>query len=434
MASEWQTVCIEDIAERIAMGPFGSSIKVETFVSDGIPIINGQHLHGFKIDDAAGYNFITEEHADRLKKASVRRGDLVFTHRGNVGQVALIPETSTYDRYVVSQSQFYLRCDRNKVIPEYLVAYFKSREGQHKLLANSTSVGVPSIAQPVTYLRSIEIQLPPLNEQRAIAHILGTLDDKIELNRNMNETLEAMARAIFKAWFVDFEPVRAKIEGRWQRGKSLPGLPAHLYDLFPERLVGSELGEIPEGWEISVVGDEFNLTMGQSPPGETYNGIGEGLPFYQGRADFGFRYPTRRIYCTAPTRIAQAGDTLISVRAPVGDINMASEECAIGRGVASVRHKSGSSSYSFQFMQGLEEIFERFEAEGTVFGSIGKKDFHSIPCVRPPVNIIGCFEEIIRPLDNRFEVAEFESRLLATLRDALLPKLIRGEFRATRME
>ena len=144
-------------------------------------------------------------------------------------------------------------------MPEYVTMYFRSPEGQHKLLANASQVGVPSIAQPVSYLRTIEIPLPPLPEQRAIAHVLGTLDDKIELNRRMNETLESMARALFKSWFVDFEPVRAKMEGRWRRGESLPGLPAEHYDLFPDRFVDSELGEIPEGWEVKALGEVVQL-------------------------------------------------------------------------------------------------------------------------------------------------------------------------------
>jgi len=181
MAGEWQSARIEEVAERVAMGPFGSSIKVETFVTEGVPIISGQHLHGSRVDDTVGFNFIAPEHADKLRNANVRRGDVIFTHAGNIGQVAYIPDTSSYERYVISQRQFYLRPDQNKALPEYLVAYFRSPEGRHKLLANTSQVGVPSIAQPVTYLRSIEIPLPPLDEQRAIAHILGTLDDKIEL-------------------------------------------------------------------------------------------------------------------------------------------------------------------------------------------------------------------------------------------------------------
>ena len=169
--------------------------------------------------------------------------------------------------------------------------------------------------------------------------------------------------------------------------------------------------------------------MGQSPPGETYNEVGEGLPFYQGRADFGVRFPTRRVYCSAPTRLASAGDTLISVRAPVGDINMATERCAIGRGVAAARHKTGSRSYSYQFMLSIEEVFAGFDAEGTVFGSIGKKDFHAIPCGIPPRDLVVAFERRLSPIDDRIEVNERECGTLAALRDTLLPKLISGELR-----
>jgi type I restriction enzyme S subunit len=267
------------------------------------------------------------------------------------------------------------------------------------------------------------VPVPPLPEQRAIAHILGTLDDKIERNRRMNETLEAMARALFKSWFVDFDPVCAKAEGRD------PGLPQPLADLFPDFFEDSELGEIPKGWRVGSVDDEFDLIMGQSPPGETYNEVGMGLPFYQGCTDFGFRFPTRRIYCTAPTRLGKAGDVLVSVRAPVGDINMATEDCAIGRGVAAVRHKTGSRSYSYQFMQSIEKVFTRFEAEGTVFGSIGKKDFHAIASVNPPHKLVLAYEAHVSPLDGRVEVNERESRTLAALRDTLLPKLISGALR-----
>jgi type I restriction enzyme S subunit len=425
MAGEWREATIEEIAERVAMGPFGSSIKVETFVPSGVPVISGQHLHRAKVDDRVGFNFVSEEHADRLKNANVRRGDVIFTHAGNIGQVAFVPETSQFERYVISQRQFYMRCDRAKVLPEFVVAYFKTPEGQHQLLANTSQVGVPSIAQPVTYLRTIRIPLPPLAEQRAIAYILGTLDDKIELNRRMNETLEAMARALFKSWFVDFDPVRAKAEGRDT------GLPQYIADLFPGSFEDSELGEMPMGWNTGSVGEEFNITMGQSPPGETYNERGEGLPFYQGRADFGVRFPTRRVYCTAPTRLANDGDTLISVRAPVGAINMATECCAIGRGVAAALHKSRSRSYTYQCMRSLDGAFAQFEAEGTVFGSIGKKDFHTLPCVVPSREIVQAFESQLRVIDDRIRASERESCSLRTLRDALLPKLISGELRAT---
>jgi type I restriction enzyme S subunit len=272
-------------------------------------------------------------------------------------------------------------------------------------------------------LRSLNVLLPPHEEQRAIADILGTLDDKIELNRRMNETLEAIARALFKSWFVDFDPVRAKAEGRDT------GLPAHIAALFPDSFEDSELGEIPEGWQIGLVGEQAALTMGQSPPGNTYNETGDGLPFYQGRADFTQRFPRRRIYCTAPTRFAKAGDTLVSVRAPVGDINMAAEECAIGRGVAAVRHLSGSRSYTYMLMHSLKDAFNRFEGEGTVFGSIGRKDFHAIPCIVPPATLVQAFERSAAALDDHIENGARQVHTLAALRDTLLPKLLSGEIR-----
>ncbi len=264
MANEWPTVRVEDIAEKIAMGPFGSNIKVETFVEAGVPVISGAHLRGVRLDDG-DFNFVTDEHAERMKNSNVFRGDVIFTHAGNIGQVAYIPPNSQYARYVISQRQFYLRCDLSKADPAFVSYFFHSNDGQHKLLANASQTGVPSIARPSSYLKTIELSLPPLTEQRAIARILGTLDDKIELARRANETLEAMARTLFKAWFVDFEPVRAKIEGRWQRGQSQPGLPGHLYDVFPDRLVESELGEIPEGWRHSTIGEEVTVCGGSTP-------------------------------------------------------------------------------------------------------------------------------------------------------------------------
>lgn len=261
------------------------------------------------------------------------------------------------------------------------------------------------------------------SEQRAIAHILGSLDDKIELNHRMNQTLEAISHAIFKSWFVDFDPVRAKAEG-------LPtGLPDGIAALFPDGFEDSELGEIPKGWNPSNIGSEFDLTMGQSPPGKTYNETGNGLPFFQGCRDFGFRYPSNRVYCTAPQRLADYGDTLVSVRAPVGEINMAMERCCIGRGVAAVRHKSASRSYTYYAMHTLSSRFARYEAEGTVFGAINKKQFEELRWLSFDEKLVCEFEKIAFVLDEEIEKNTNEIATLASLRDMLLPKLISGELR-----
>ena len=135
---EWATATIDDVSDKVAMGPFGSSIKVSTFVPEGVPVISGQHLHGIRVNDFPGFNFITPEHAHRLANANVQRGDVILTHRGNIGQVSYVPEDSQFDRYVVSQSQFYIRCDRSRAIPEFIALYLTSPEGQHQLLANTS--------------------------------------------------------------------------------------------------------------------------------------------------------------------------------------------------------------------------------------------------------------------------------------------------------
>ena len=203
----WREVRLEDVAEKIAMGPFGSNIKVETFKTKGIPIISGQHLHETRLRDNK-FNFISEEHADKLRNSNVFRGDVIFTHRGNIGQVSFIPENSQFKRYVSSQSQFYLRCRKDKINYEFITYYFKSPYGQHQILANSSQTGVPSLAQPATFLKNLKITLPSLPEQKAIAEVLSSLDDKIDLLHRQNKTLENIARALFRKWFVEADEER----------------------------------------------------------------------------------------------------------------------------------------------------------------------------------------------------------------------------------
>ena len=220
---------------------------------------------------------------------------------------------------------------------------------------------------------------------------------------------------------MDFGPTRAKMEGR------KPYLAPDLWTFFPDHLAAAT--GLPEGWKESTVGEEFSLTMGQSPPGDTYNEAGEGMPFFQGRTDFGFRYPENRKYTTAPARLAQPGDTLVSVRAPVGDLNMAWETCCVGRGVAAVRHQSGNRSYTYYSMTAIQRDLEAFEHTGTVFGAINKKQFEALKLSRPSHSLIDAFERTVFSLDERIRGNVLESRTLAATRDLLLPKLMSGEIR-----
>jgi type I restriction enzyme S subunit len=184
----WKVQRIQEVAAKVAMGPFGSNIKVATFVDEGVPIISGQHLKEALLEDAT-FNFITEEHAARLSRSLVREGDIIFTHAGNIGQVSLIPRGSTYDTYVLSQRQFYLRCNSEAVTPEFMTYYFRSPLGQHRLLANASQVGVPSIARPASYLKSLEVVVPPGSISRLFTNVVTALHDSIVSGRRRIKTL-----------------------------------------------------------------------------------------------------------------------------------------------------------------------------------------------------------------------------------------------------
>ena len=444
----WITESVEDITERVAMGPFGSSIKVETFVPEGVPIISGQHLHGFRVDDSPGFNFITDEHAQRLANANVKRGDVMFTHAGNIGQVAYIPESSKFERYVISQRQFYMRCDRSKVIPEFATLYFRSPEGQYQLLANTSQVGVPSIAQPVTYLRTIRIPVPPLPEQRAIAHVLGTLDDKIELNRRMNETLEEMARALFKSWFVDFDPVRAKMEGRWRRGESLPGLPADLYDLFPDKLVPSELGEIPEGWEVKRIEDVAERVamgpFGSSIKVSTF--VDFGVPIISGQhlngtllEDGDYRFITENHSVRLAKSNVQRGDIVFTHAGNIGQVSYIPKTSHYTRYVISQRQfylRCDISEISplfvvhfFKTRYGQHQLLANASSTGVPSIARPVTYLRSIQLCVPTQALWSVFHDIASGIHASIGANSAQRHTLATQRDVLLPKLVSGEVR-----
>ena len=193
--ADWPTAIILDVAEKVAMGPFGSNIKVSTFVSEGVPIISGNHLRGYFLEEPE-FNYITEEHAERLKNSIVVPRDLIFTHAGNIGQVSMIPKGCKYDRYVLSQRQFYLRCDETKVVPEFLLLFFHSASGQHELLSYANQTGVPSIAQPASNLKKISFKCPPLQAQlmwqEQVHPLLGQyLNNRLETERlsSLRDTL-----------------------------------------------------------------------------------------------------------------------------------------------------------------------------------------------------------------------------------------------------
>jgi type I restriction enzyme, S subunit len=351
-------------------------------------------------------------------------GDLIFVCKGSPGRVCLTPDPVGF---CIAQDMVAVRADPTKVYPRFLFAALRSDLVQQRIGNMHVGTLIPHFKKGD--FDKLLVPLPDYGTQTGIGDLYFTLSAKIELNRRMNATLEGISRAIFKSWFVDFDPVRQKAAG-----KQPVGMDAQTAALFPDSFEESEIGEVPTGWPASVVGNLYDIAMGQSPPGGTYNESGDGLPFFQGRADFSFRYPERRVFCTAPTRFASPGDTLVSVRAPVGDLNMALERCAIGRGVAAVRHKEGATGFTYYAMHALSSSFETFEGEGTVFGSMGKKEFHGLKAVAPSQDVIRAFERVVGPLDKQIEILERQTATLAALRDTLLPKLLSGAVRVPEAE
>lgn len=380
-----------------------------TWINYGIPAISARNIKKGEIVEKETIKYISEELYKKWMKDEIHEGDTILTSEGPLGEYLY---WNSKEKIVLSQRLFAIRVNATILDPLFFYTFVSSELFQTELKRRATGTTVQGIRQ--SELIKTKVLVPPIQEQRSIAKILSDLDAKIELNRQMNKTLEQIGEALFKHWFVDFEFPNEK-------GKPYKSTGGEMVDL--------ELGAIPKAWKVGRISDEFDLTMGQSPPGSSYNETGEGMVFFQGRTDFGLRFPSVRMFCTSPTRFANEGDTLVSVRAPVGDVNIALQRCCIGRGLAAIKHKTGSRSYTYYALRNLRPKFEHFEAAGTIFGAIGKTDFETLKILSPPIAIIQLFEKMVGSLDHAIENNSQNIRTLAKARDSLLPKLISGEIR-----
>jgi type I restriction enzyme S subunit len=445
MAGEWRESTISEIAapvrNAIVGGPFGSNLVSRDYVDVGVPVIRGQNLGARWV--SGEFVYVTDAKADSLDANLARPGDIVFTQRGTLGQVSVVPSVK-FDRYLVSQSQMKLTVNRELADPLFIYYVFSTTEQQDYIRQNAIQTGVPHTNLGI--LRSTPVLLPPLPEQRAIAHILGTLDDKIELNRRINETLEAMARALFKSWFVDFDPVRAKAEGRD------PGLPQPLADLFPTRLVDSELGEIPQGWKVVPLSDLTTvITKGTTPTQEDIDTApDEGPPVHyvrvnviDGNGEILFEKLTaipESVHLGVLKRsVLRTEDVLYTIAGTIGRVSIVRESLLpanTNQAVAIIRPKSKVPSAFLALA--LRQVAFREELHSNIVHAVQANlslgTLSKAQVVVPPEDTLPQLFAPTQVVVERTALARAQSRTLAALRDALLPKLVSGELRVKSAE
>jgi type I restriction enzyme S subunit len=403
----WELVTVDDIKSpeksSCVAGPFGSNISSKYFVDSGVPVIRGGNLRNDLTRFVPeGFAFVSQEQATKYKAQHVRAGDLVFTCWGTIGQVGLIPKNGPFTEYIISNKQLKLRPNLDLTDPEYLFFYFAGPKMVQHVLGKAIGAAVPGINLGI--LKELPVVLPPLPVQQRIAGILSAYDELIQNSQQRIKTLESMARALYREWFVHFRYPDQETQAR----------------------VASPLGEIPQKWEVKKLKDVCRLTMGQSPKSEFYNETGEGQPFHQGVTDFGDRFPTDRLFCTVEGRIAEAGDILFSVRAPVGRMNIADKKIVIGRGLSAIRHNDGHQAFLW------EQLRNRFTEDdmmgnGAIFAAVTKGDMQGIEILCPPQPLIASAEEHFAPFHDEVGNLTRKIQNLRRTRDLLLPRLLSGQ-------
>jgi type I restriction enzyme S subunit len=434
MAGEAFTDCIVgEIAAQtrnaLVGGPFGSDLVSKDYVPTGVPVIRGTNMgHGRWIDGEFAY--VTPEKAESLSSNCAKPGDIVFTQRGTLGQVALVPNKGA-DRYLISQSQMKLTVDAEKADAMFLYYVFTSAEQQDYIRQNAIQTGVPHTNLGI--LRNTPLTLPPLAEQKAIAAVLGALDDKIELNRQMNATLEAMARALFQSWFVDFDPVRAKMEGR-----EPSGMDAETAALFPDGFEESELGLIPRGWQTGSILRQADLLSGGTPKTDVPAFWNGDVPWASAKdvsqCGEAFLVSTERTITKrgleeSSTKMIPANATVVVARgATTGRLTMFGHAMAMNQTCYGLRSQVGAP---FALYCNARHFIERLVqgGHGSIFDTITTSTFEATEVLLAPTEVLRAFDSQVTALFQQVHANLHESRTLATLRDTLLPKLLSGELR-----
>lgn len=413
----------------VQTGPFGSQLHQEDYVPVGTPIITVEHLGENRILHE-GVPRVAESDRSRLAKYALRPGDIVFSRVGSVDRRALVRDSEA--GWLFSGRCLRVRPDPRKVDPGFLSYFFGLPAFKEHIRAIAVGATMPSLN--TSLLSDVRILHPQsVDEQHRLAQVLFSLDDKIELNRQMSETVESMARALFKSWFVDFEPVRAKFNGR------ATGLAREVADLFPDSLSGSEIGEIPRGWEPVQI-DTLAEVVGGTTPSTSIPAYWDGGTHHwatpKDLAALSFpvlleteRQVTDEGLAAIGSGLLPPGTVLLSSRAPIGYLAVTELPVAINQGFIAMVPRAGVSNlFLLHWARAAQaEILSR--ANGSTFLEISKSSFRPILVAAPQRDLMTEFEKVVRPLYSRLLACIRESALLARIRDALLPRLISGEVR-----
>lgn len=441
MASNWRIYNVAELEKvgllRVEDGNHGEyRPRPDEFTETGTAFIRAADMDSGRILFQSASR-INETALARIRKGIGRPGDVLLSSKGTVGKFALAPLNC--EPFVCSpQVTFWRSLDGDFLNYRFLYYYIQSSDFRRQVMARSSESDMaPYIS--LTNQRQFQIALPEIDEQKAIAHILGTLDDKIELNREMNQTLEAMARAIFKSWFVDFDPVRAKMEGRQPAG-----MDAATAELFPDEFEESGLGMIPKGWKISTIGESVKVVGGSTPSTKNPNYWDGGTIHWTTPKDLASlqspvlldteRKITEQGLKQISSGLLPKGTVLLSSRAPIGYLAISEVPVAINQGyIAMVCDGQLSNYYILHWVQQNIDIIKG-RANGTTFLEISKSNFRPIQLIIPESKILQAFTLQVEALHQQIVNNLNQSHTLISIRDTLLPKLLSGEVRIKEAE
>ncbi len=351
-----------------------------------IKYITAKNLTRTGTIDFSKCDYIDEKARDIIhRRSDIEIGDILFSSRAPIGQCHLITQTPDY--YEIGESIFSLRVKKDVILPEYLCLYLTSDYFVELASKNTTGSIIKEIR--IGNLLDTLIIVPTREEQEHIASLFNSIDKKIENNNKINDNLSEQIQLLY----------------------------SHQFNLHSN----------PESWKSGILADIADITMGQSPAGDTYNSSGYGSPFYQGSTDFGVYFPLIRMFTTQPTRFASTLDTLLSVRAPVGSLNIAFEDCCIGRGLAAIHGKYNNNTFVRYLLKNNRWYFDNINNSGTTFGSITKDYLHGMPVIIPDAESVASFEKRANLMEQQIYANERQIRELQHLRDWLMPMFMSGQ-------